>query len=138
MCPEGSMFLNIMYHTPMRRFQLESKFELPVFFRLHRRPIQIVVFVPVGLSSSLRHLWQVFVFVEVSSVTWLGQLTVGVKITDSFNCWMLNIVGGSYVDPFTFFVTVKQFIGIYDPWNIFLIRIMNPDTKVFRQYLVEI
>ena len=25
------MFLNIMFHAPMERFQLESKFELPLF-----------------------------------------------------------------------------------------------------------
>ena len=37
----------------MGRFQLESKLKL--IFRLHHRPIQLVVFVPVGLLSFLRH-----------------------------------------------------------------------------------
>ena len=34
----------------------------------------------------MRHSQQVLC-VEVSSVSWLGQLTEGVQITDYFNCW---------------------------------------------------
>jgi hypothetical protein len=47
----------------------------------------IVVFsFPVGISSLTRHSQQVLLGVEVSSVSWLGQFTVGVQITDYFNC----------------------------------------------------
>ena len=36
-------------------------------------------FFPVGLSSFLRHPRQVLLGVEISSVAWLGRLTVGVQ-----------------------------------------------------------
>ena len=48
----------------------------------------VVVFFPVGLSSLTRHSQQVLWGVEVSSVSWLGQMPVGVQITDYFNCWV--------------------------------------------------
>ena len=35
------------------------KIEITFIFRFHRQPIQLVVFVPVGLFSFLRHLLQV-------------------------------------------------------------------------------
>ena len=47
------------------------KIGINFIFRLHRRPIQLVVFDPVGLSSFL-HLRQVLLGVEVSSVAELG------------------------------------------------------------------
>ena len=46
--------------------------------RFHRSPIQLVVFVPVGLSSFL-HLRQVLLGVELSSVALPGPFIVGVK-----------------------------------------------------------
>ena len=45
----------------------------------------LVVFVPVGLSSFLRHLLQDLLGIQVSSIAWFGQLTVVVQITDFFN-----------------------------------------------------
>ena len=48
----------------------------------------IVVSFPVGLSSLSRHFEQVLLGDEVSSVSWVGQLTVGVKITDYFISWV--------------------------------------------------
>jgi hypothetical protein len=54
-------------------------------FRFHCRPIQLVMFLPVGLLSFL-HLRQVLLGVELSSVVRPGQLTFGVLITNSFNC----------------------------------------------------
>ena len=57
------------------------KVEFTFIFRSHRRPIQLPVFVPVGLSSFL-HLLQVLLSVEISSVARSGQLTDGVQITD--------------------------------------------------------
>ena len=44
------------------------KIEITFNIRLHRRPIQLVVFVPVGLSSICSHLLQVLLVFEVSSV----------------------------------------------------------------------
>ena len=53
-------------------------------FRFYRRPIQLVVFVVVGLSLFL-HLLQVLFGAEVSSVARLGQLTVKIAfIRDVF------------------------------------------------------
>ena len=81
-----SILLNIMFHAPMGRFQLE----LPFSPSSH----SIVVFFPIGLSSLLRHFQQVLLGVEVSSVSWLGQLTVnypnqGTQETSTPNktCW---------------------------------------------------
>ena len=48
---DSELFLNAMFHAPMGRFQLESKIGITFISRFHRRPIQLVVFVPVGLSS---------------------------------------------------------------------------------------
>ena len=48
--------------------------------------------VEVGHSSFVLHFRQVFLSVEVSSVAWLGPLTIGVQITESFNCWMLKFL----------------------------------------------
>ena len=48
------------------------KIGIAFIFRFHRRPIQVVVFFPVGLSSFL-HLLQVVLTVEISSVTWLRR-----------------------------------------------------------------
>ena len=42
-------------------------------FRFHRRRISLVLFVPVDLSSFLRHLLQILLGVEVSSVARPGQ-----------------------------------------------------------------
>ena len=67
-----------IWRTSILRVKIENTF----IFRFHRRPIQLLLFVPVGLSSSLRHLMQVLLGVEVSSVARPGQLTVGVQITD--------------------------------------------------------
>ena len=52
-------------------------------FRLHRRPVQLVTFVPIGLSLPLYHRRQLLLIVEVSSVARPGQLTVRVQITVS-------------------------------------------------------
>jgi hypothetical protein len=49
-------------------------------FKLRNRPIQLVVFVPVGLTSFL-HLRQVLIGAEVSSVVLPGLLSAGVEIT---------------------------------------------------------
>ena len=64
------------------------KIGITFIFRFHRHPIQLVVFVPVGLSSFIRRLLWVFLGVEVSSVARPGQLTVRFQITESFNCWV--------------------------------------------------
>ena len=52
-------------------------------FRFRCRPIQLVVFVPVGLSSFLRHLLHVLLGVEVSSVARPGQFTVRIQVQRS-------------------------------------------------------
>ena len=53
-------------------------------FRFHRRPIQIVVFFTVGLGlyhdNFNRSCWM-----SNFLVSWLGQLTIGVQITDEWN-----------------------------------------------------
>ena len=48
------MFLNIMFYAPMGRFQLESKLKLPLILGFTGL-IQLVLLVPVGLLSLLRH-----------------------------------------------------------------------------------
>ena len=68
------MFLNIMLHG---KISVRIKIGITFIFRFHRRPIQLVVFVPVGLSSFLRHPRQVLLGVQVCSVARLGQLTAG-------------------------------------------------------------
>ena len=69
-----------MFYAPMGRFQLESKLEL-LYFQVSPSSIQLVAFVPVGLSSVLRQLRQVLLGVKVSSVARSGQLNVGVQIS---------------------------------------------------------
>ena len=58
------------------------KIGITFIFRFHRRPIQLVVFIPIGLSYLLRHRRQILLGVKVPSVAWPEQLTVGVQITD--------------------------------------------------------
>ena len=60
------------------RGEISVRIKIAIAFNF-RFPIQLVVFVPVGLSSFLRYLLQVFLGVQVPSVTRLGQLTVGKK-----------------------------------------------------------
>ena len=57
---------------------LKIKIEITFNLRLHRRPIQLVMFVPVGLPSFLRYRRQVLLGVEVSSVARPGQWTAGI------------------------------------------------------------
>ena len=74
-----------MFHGPMRRFQLEL-IRYFIYFStvvpsnscvfLSCRPIVVNTTFSTGLVG-----------VGVSSVSWLGQLTVGVQITDYCNCW---------------------------------------------------
>jgi hypothetical protein len=54
------------------KISFRIKIGITFIFRFHRRPIQLVVFVPVGLSSFL-HLLQVSLGVEVSTVAGLGR-----------------------------------------------------------------
>jgi hypothetical protein len=71
-----------MFHAPMARFQLQlfifiTYFSTVVPFNscfLSSRPLVVNATFSTGLVG-----------VEVSSVSWLGQLTVGVQITDYFN-----------------------------------------------------
>ena len=65
-----------------RHIREAIKIGITFIFRFHRHPIQLVVFVPVGLLLFLRHLRQVMLGVEVSSVAQPGQLTIGVQISD--------------------------------------------------------
>ena len=67
------MFLNITLHAPMGIISVRVNIGVTFIFIFHRRPIQSVVFVPVGLSF-LRPLRQVLLGVEVSSVVLNGQL----------------------------------------------------------------
>ena len=60
---------------------LKIKIEINFIFRLHHCTIQLVVFVPVRLSSVLLHRRQVLLGFKVSSVAWPGQVTAGVQIT---------------------------------------------------------
>ena len=69
-----SMFLNIMFHTPMGRFQLDQNFELLLFSVVNVVPFNCVFF-PVGLSFLL-HLLQVLLGVEVSTVARPGRPSV--------------------------------------------------------------
>ena len=64
--------------------EIRIKIQITFIFRFYSRCIQLVVFVPVGLSSFLQHLQQVLLGVEVSSVVRPGQLTFVVQITDFF------------------------------------------------------
>ena len=73
-----------IFHALMGKTQLELFIFITFFFHCH--PIQCCVFFLVGILSLMQHSQQVLYGVEVSSVSWLGQLTVGVQITDYFNC----------------------------------------------------
>ena len=64
------MLLNIMFHAPMGRFQLESIFLLPIFPPSSHS--MVVFFFPVGLSMLSQHSQRVLLGVEVFSVPWLG------------------------------------------------------------------
>ena len=60
--------------APMGRFHLE----LIYLYYPPSSHLVYLCFCPVGLSLLQQHYQQVFVGVEVTSVSWLGQLTVGV------------------------------------------------------------
>ena len=71
-----SILLNIMFHAPMGRFQLELIYYFTyfstvapssIFVCLSCRPFVVITTLSTGLVG-----------VEVTSVSWLGQLTVGV------------------------------------------------------------
>ena len=55
------------------KISVRIKNGITFIFRFRLRPNLIVVFVPLGLSSFLRHLLQALLGAEVSSVVWLGQ-----------------------------------------------------------------
>ena len=59
----------------MGRFQLELIYYFTYFSSLSHQTL--VCFFPVGLSLLIQH-FQLVLWVEVSSVSWLGKLTVGV------------------------------------------------------------
>ena len=61
-CPDGTISVRI-------------KIRITFIFRFLRRPIPLIVLVPVGLSSLFWHLRQGLLVVEISSVTRPGQLT---------------------------------------------------------------
>ena len=52
-----------------QREDVTMKIRIAFIFRCYRRLIQLVVFVPVGLSLYLQHLWQVWLGVEVYTIT---------------------------------------------------------------------
>ena len=58
------------------KISLRIKIEITFIFRFHFRPIQLVVFIPVGLSLFLRHLRQILLGVKTSPVARPGQLTI--------------------------------------------------------------
>ena len=64
-------------------------FLLPIF-PLSSHSIFVFFFFSVGLSLFSQHSQQVLLFIEGSSVSWLVKLTVGIQITDYFNCWFRN------------------------------------------------
>ena len=59
-----------MNHCSFRKAYCEIiiKIGITFIFRFHRRPIQIVLFFPVGLSLFLRYLLRDLLGVEVSSL----------------------------------------------------------------------
>jgi hypothetical protein len=79
------IFLNILFHAPMRRFQLNQNWNY-LYFQVSPSSHYIAVFVSVGLSSFLGHILQVLLGVEGYTVARPGYLTVGAQITGSFNC----------------------------------------------------
>ena len=78
--------LDIVIYVDDLTLSFRIKIEFTFIFRFHRHPIQLIVFVLVGLSSFL-HLWLVLLGVEVSSVARPGQLTVGVQIVRTTKCY---------------------------------------------------
>ena len=56
------------YCNMLDKSNVRIKIEIIFIFRFHRRPIKLVVFFPVSLSSLLRYLLQVLLGVEVFSV----------------------------------------------------------------------
>jgi hypothetical protein len=68
----------------MHRWEgIRIKIGITFILRLHRRPIQLVMFVPTGLSLFLQHIRQVLLGVEISSVALSGQLNVGVEVSST-------------------------------------------------------
>jgi hypothetical protein len=78
------MINTFKYHVSCTdgKISVGIKIGITFIFWLHLHPIQLVVFVPIDLSSFL-HLRHVLLGVEVSSIAWFEQLTIGVQITDS-------------------------------------------------------
>ena len=70
--------LNIMLHAPMARFQLESKLNLSLLSGFTVVPASIFMFLFCRPFVDITTLSTGLVGVEVTSVSWLGQLTVGV------------------------------------------------------------
>ena len=71
-----------LYHFSWTYGKISVRIKVITFiFRFRRRPIQLVMFVPVALSSFLRHFLQVLLGVEVCSVALPGHLTARVQIT---------------------------------------------------------
>ena len=62
----------IMFYAPMTRFLFELKIGITFILSFHRRPIQLVVFIPVGLSSFL-HLLQVLLMLKFLLSPGLGS-----------------------------------------------------------------
>ena len=71
----SSVFNVFKYHvlSTDQKISVRIKIGIIFIFRLHRCSIQLVVFVPVGLSPFLRDLLQVLLGVEISSVARLAD-----------------------------------------------------------------
>ena len=67
------------------KISVTIKIGITFIFKFHQRPVQLVAFLPVGLSSILRHLRQVLLGIEVSFVARPGQLTVGTPTTNGLH-----------------------------------------------------
>ena len=76
----GLLLLDIMLHALMAKFQLALFIFITYFSTVV--PLTGFCFFPAGLSSLTPHFKQVLLGVEACSVSWLGQLTVGVQITN--------------------------------------------------------
>ena len=107
--------------TIYRLFQFRIKIGITFIFRLHRRSIVLVLFIPLGLSSFL-NLWQVLLGVEVSSVPQPCHLIAGVQIIN----W-----GEKYVHWVVLSCNdiIEQVFGGH---NIFQLRIKIGITFIFR------